>query len=522
MAPSPSKGKGIHKSSGKIFRRKEQDNTRQTSSGSHANNGSGSSNNGSNGSNNGSSKKEDSNGNSNSSNSSSTSSNAGFSASSSLDLKESALTLPVMAAIDHSKHLPRYSNLCSGESLSMEELDNLQLELELLASSILVRQSAVSAQLGVIEHLEKGKPPPKPQYQPSWGGKRIKTEGDGVLRPSKKAKDSTGKARDVTHLPPAPSHHVLPPPPPSKIPKVKCSIVGKEPLFDVPDLPSSEPPRPPPPRNDITNRFWSMVDTYCQEMTADDIKMLEDLISAHNDDPDIYKIQPLGKHYTLRWAQEDILDEQKEGSKLADNNGSKKKGTSTNDVSDKLLREVDLNHSTADDTGPLGPLAQRLLAGLVEEKVLQQPENAENKAGAGVGRPGFLRSLGLGSGAGLEKRLRKELQDHGLIEPDQSGQEDDDEILQELRRCQSELRGVASHNHTQLTRLLALARDALYRHDLKKKLRDAEAKVIEAYKNISSMRAKKKPPSKKDKDVAWKAIKDREVIVRQLDSLSSS
>ena len=56
-------------------------------------------------------------------------------------------------------------------------------------------------------------------------------------------------------------------------------------------------------------------------------------------------------------------------------------------------------------------------------------------------------------------------------------QEDDDEILQELKRCQAELRAVSSHNHEQLTRLLKLAREALYRHDLKKKLRDAEAKV---------------------------------------------
>ena len=36
-------------------------------------------------------------------------------------------------------------------------------------------------------------------------------------------------------------------------------------------------------------------------------QLLEDMIAARNDDPDIYKIQPIGKHYTLRWAQEDLL-----------------------------------------------------------------------------------------------------------------------------------------------------------------------------------------------------------------------
>ena len=41
MGPSPVKGKGIHKSSGKIFRKKEQDSpsTRQSSSGGHGSNG---------------------------------------------------------------------------------------------------------------------------------------------------------------------------------------------------------------------------------------------------------------------------------------------------------------------------------------------------------------------------------------------------------------------------------------------------------------------------------------------------
>lgn len=56
-------------------------------------------------------------------------------------------------------------------------------------------------------------------------------------------------------------------------------------------------------------------------------------------------------------------------------------------------------------------------------------------------------------------------------------QEDDDEILMELKRCQSELRAVSNHNVAQLTRLLNLARDSLVRHDLKKRLRDADQKV---------------------------------------------
>ena len=199
------------------------------------------------------------------------------------------------------------------------------------------------------------------------------------------------------------------------------------------------------------------------------------MISAHTEDSEYYKIPPLGRHYTLRWAQEDLQDEQKEGSKM--NDAKKKNRDGGFDISDKLLKEVDMN-GCSDDVAPLGPLTQRVIAGLVEENVLVS-ENIENKSmnGVGIGRPGFMKSLGLGSASGLEKRIKKELQEYGIIDTDFEKDDEDDEILSELKRCQAELKAVSSHNNTQLTRLLRLAREALVRHDLKKKLRDADAKV---------------------------------------------
>ncbi|XP_071552940.1 transcriptional adapter 3-B isoform X2 [Panulirus ornatus] len=480
MPPSPSKSKSVHKSSGKLFRHKEKE--RSGSSGSSS-------------------------GSSSSSNSSSSSSSSSSKRDDPLELKECPLGLTVLGALDHCRSLPRYTALVNAEGVSMEELDGLQLELELLLSSVLVRQITLSNQLSIIYQLEKGKYVPKPPVSP---GKKMKRE-DGD-RPSKKMKESSGKSRDVLASPG--------PPPGVKPSKVKCSVQKYEPVFDVPDLGPPEQPKPPPPKNDITNRFWAYVEQYCQEITVDDIKMLEDLINSPNDDSDYYKTPPLGRHYTLRWAQEDLQDEQKEGLKLSE---GKKKGikgeTGNSDMSDKLLKEVDMN-GCSDDVAPLGPLTQRLIAGLVEENVLVS--DIENKDGLGHTRPGLIKSLGLGSASSLEKRIKKELQEQGVMETDYGNEDDDDEILSELRRCQSELRAVSSHNVTQLTRLLNLARESLVRHDLKKRLRDADQKVLEAYRTIAAARQKKKTPSKKDKDVAWKALKDREVIVKQLDLASNN
>ncbi|MCL4139501.1 UNVERIFIED_CONTAM: hypothetical protein GTU68_021530, partial [Idotea baltica] len=383
MAPSPSKYKTFHKSSGKLFRHKDKE---KTNGGSSSSSSSHSSNSFSNGSCNGGS----------SGSSSNTGNFGSIRKDEVLDLKDCPLTLPDVTPLDHTKSLLRYHALAGGEGVSMEELDALQLELELLLSSILVRQMAFSSQIEVIQQMEKGKLPPKMAASP---GKRLKQSGDSD-RPLKKSKDMLGKAREPNSAPG--------PPPGANKPKVKCSVIKKEPLFDVPDLGPSDPPRPPPAKNDITNRFWLLVDQYCQEITADNVKMLDDLLNGQNDDAEYMKVPPLGRHYTLRWAQEDLLDEQKESAKMAD--GKKKiKTESGADLSDKLLKELNMNGCN-DDVAPLGPLTQRIISGLVEENVLMS-ENIENKVqGVGVGRPGFMKNLGLGNASSLEKRIKKELQ----------------------------------------------------------------------------------------------------------------
>ncbi|RXG72035.1 Transcriptional adapter 3 [Armadillidium vulgare] len=257
MAPSPSKYKTFHKSSGKIFRQKDKNNTGNGSSSSSFNNGG-------------------CNGGSGNSSSGNNGSHSTIRKDEIVELKDCPLTLPDVSPLDHTRSLPRFNGLVMGEGVTMEELDGLQLELELLLSSMLVRQMALSHQIDVIQQMEKGKLPPRMAATP---GKRLRqNDTDVVSRPLKKLKDVSGKAREILPLPGPP--------------------------------PSNKPP-----------------------------KMLEELLNSQNDDAEYMKIPPLGRHYTLRWAQEDLLDEQKESSKLADTK-KKIKTESGADLSDKLLKEV--------------------------------------------------------------------------------------------------------------------------------------------------------------------------------------
>ena len=113
--------------------------------------------------------------------------------------------------------------------------------------------------------------------------------------------------------------------------------------------------------------------------------------------------------------------------------------------------------------------------------------------------------------------MRKELEEQGVIDPNDDDEEDNDEILEELKRCQNELRAVSTHNLHQLKRLQKAAREELVRQELRNKLAEADAEVMDAYQKISNARSKKKAPSKKEREQAWKALKEREVILKELE-----
>ena len=105
--------------------------------------------------------------------------------------------------------------------------------------------------------------------------------------------------------------------------------------------------------------------------------------------------------------------------------------------------------------------------------------------------------------AALERRIRQELEEQGLLTADEANvsqvwcsiiisslsipirlkqiililSQADDEILMELRRCQGELRAISQHNLQQLKRLHKLCQEEMRRQEIRKKLAAADAEV---------------------------------------------
>uniref|UniRef100_A0A673IBV5 Transcriptional adapter 3-like n=1 Tax=Sinocyclocheilus rhinocerous TaxID=307959 RepID=A0A673IBV5_9TELE len=282
------------------------------------------------------------------------------------------------------------------------------------------------------------------------------------------------------------------------------------------------------PKNDAPNRFWASVEPYCADITNEEIRVLEELLKPPDDEAEYYKIPALGKHYSQRWAQEDLLEEQREGARANDKKKSMMGPLSELDAKDvdALLKKSESQHEPPEDGCPFGPLTQRLLQALVEENIISPMEDSPipdipgKDDGAGTSPRSQGKAFSVPHTRSLEARIREELVSQGLLDSDERqgvGGESEDEVLAELQKRQAELKALTAHNRSRKQELLKLAREEMRKQELRQRVRVADNEVMEAFRRIMAARQKKRTPTKKEKDQAWKALKERESILKLLD-----
>ena len=166
-----------------------------------------------------------------------------------------------------------------------------------------------------------------------------------------------------------------------------------------------------------------------------------------------------------------------------------------------------------------GTLTQRLVSCLIEEQQLNESLETDTDIKKSAN---LFKGLSFGNIMQFEKRIKKELEENGILDPDDvilNDSCDDDEILRELLRCQNELKTISTQNQSQLKALLNHAKADISKQEVKKKLVVADNDVSEIYRRFTQTKQKKKLPSKKEKEQATKALRERDAIVRQLEKI---
>ncbi|PSN44410.1 Transcriptional adapter 3-B [Blattella germanica] len=421
--------------------------------------------------------------------------------------RDGALSFPMLKTAENDRMLPRYFailNRTEDDGVGMEDVDALQLELEALLSAVVVRNRVLREEIAALNNAEEKQQKGKPgisHVSPLSPGKRAKQQE----RPMKKLKEMSAKSRG--------NENSLSPLPPIRFTKVKSipttSTSRSLPSITLPDHGEPghhEAPKVVLPKNDTANKFWQSVEPFCSDLVVDDIKLLDELIQEQENDAEYQKVPPLGQHYTLRWAQEELAGH-------SDSSSSKVKLRTSSDSADG-------SSTKRQDSGNTGPLTQRLLSCLMEENIMVQSQDSfDSKRCRGGENTKPTRSLTTANASSLERRLRKELEGQGLLDLSEQKDPADDEILRELRRCQAELKVISNHNVTHLKRLKKLAIEEMARQDLKKKLQAADNEVLDVYRKINAAKQKKKMPTKEEIENTWKVLKDREILLRQIDNM---
>ncbi|CAG7678018.1 unnamed protein product [Allacma fusca] len=416
------------------------------------------------------------------------------------------------------------------EALTMEDIDLLQTELESLWSNISVRirnlrreqvalvnsphVTNVTAVLG--EHYD-------PHHQEKINavatlfdaghGTRTSVSAAAKLvmgsqvpqgaQPASPSVISAGPSRKSTAVISSVSQKLLEKQPKKKLKaenEQKSKKVNKKPAravqnrsHSISDDGSSIHPEAP-------NQFWDYADSFCTELLPEHVTVLERTMEEHGVSlpESTFEVPPLGKHF--RKAETPPPRSSSRG-------------------------EVDTK-----STDVCGPLTQRLVSALVEDRVSgynlttngREPDSQQQ--GFFINRPGLVRALGLDGGVSggppLETRLRQVLLEQGLLLADDA--EDNhlltptDEILADIRNTQATLRKVHAQNSQKLRQLHELGQRELERAGYKRELEKADKDVLEAYRIISNCRLKKKALTKREKDIAAKALEARTAVLNKL------
>lgn len=266
----------------------------------------------------------------------------------------------------------------------------------------------------------------------------------------------------------------------------------------------SRPHKNQVPRNDAPDKLWPFVEQFCATPTEEQITELQEMIEAadNNNDKEYFRVPALGRREPSP----------KETPTKSDLGKAQKKTKSRN----------------GEEISGLGALTQRLVSSLIEEaedpaEVMASTKNSEvdqpTKKKNSKSKGG--KSLDMNNAKNLERRIRQELEEYDILDQqdDIPYSSEEDEILRELIASQHELFTIQCENKELMQRLLKRAKKHVELQKERVKLDEANMDVIAAYHRLIQAKQRKRNPTKKEKDAAWRSIKVHEAIFKKCDDL---
>lgn len=402
----------------------------------------------------------------------------------------------------------------------MDELDPIQMELECLLSSVALRYRALKVEYDLLEdrkHQKKKDADKEKANLPSTGGSGKRKRDDKKSSSKESSRYSHTKHSKVksaaSSSSPAQQQKQL------HIDQQHTTNTSTNDILPYPNLNASTHSQHTNhhnklllPKNDLPNKFWLSVEPYCMPITHEDIKLLDDLIDEYTE-PLVAGIPELGPHYAVRWASEDLRDDNdtpkassKKGSHAsAASSTTTATSTSTTTPNTAATNAASVAHEKFMGQGICGPLTQHLISALLDDNT----ESAQNDiVGGGGGSAGCgdsamiqdsndsctennassanrakassatIESLWK-SGIDVEKRLKKELLDLGIFDASDFAKDKDDEVLNEIKRVRTELQAIAEYNRDELKLLRAAAKEEMKRLEVKRKLDRIDQEVTQ-------------------------------------------
>ncbi|CAH0694652.1 unnamed protein product [Spodoptera exigua] len=401
--------------------------------------------------------------------------------------------IPYIKIQDNAVHLPRFTAIAArsaDEPIGMDELDSLQLELESLLGNTALRIRYFQSEIESIDTNES-----KREKKGKAAGKQLQYPVKRKFPDDKLVKTNSTKLSNQPKVP--------------KFKNMSNASSGGSHNYnnDVANSDNSvklELSQFALPKNNIPYKFWSSVDPYCAPVTLDDIKFLESLL-AQSSNTTLPPIPPLGRHYSEVWADEHLAEDQNAS------NPNKQKSSMSPEASNirKKLEKSNDNMIT-------GPLTQRLVSALMEENLMNYEVPDIKVKQTTNTKSSYKNSLT------LEKCLRKELVEQGILDPEDLPpltNPADDEILAEIKKCQTELTAVKKDNCRNLKHLIGLCKQEMIRLNLKKQLDQVDMECIDIYKKMVAAKQKKRPITKKEKEDAWRAINEQIRLNKEINAL---